>query len=161
MKKSKDSNDTTLKENKIEKYIQSITKNKKVLLIMIVLLLAIFSVLMASNQKIRKNVIQAFSGETQKSKENEKAEVLDNGLPILTDDSAIITSAGVTGRITGTGPFDENDEPGNDSSESNNVVRSFDKVTWNVEADIGINNTEHGSKDAFLYDQYRGGLLTY
>lgn len=142
MKKSKDSNDITLKENKIEKYIQSITKNKKVLLIMIVLLLAIFSVLMASNQEIRKNVIQAFNGEIQNAEEDEKIEVYENGSAILTDDAAIITSASVANRTTGTAPFDTDDEPGNDSSEDNNIVRSFDTVSWTIEATMDLKEGE-------------------
>ena len=40
-------------------------------------------------------------------------------------DLGCITSAEAKVK-TGVGPFDENDEPGNDSSENNNIVRSFD-----------------------------------
>lgn len=31
------------------------------------------------------------------------------------------------------GNFDENDEPGNDSSDSNHIVRNFDSITYNIE----------------------------
>ena len=51
---------------------------------------------------------------------------------------AIISSAVVTERKTGTGPFDENDEPGNDSSAENNIVRSFDQVSWTVESTMNL-----------------------
>ena len=46
---------------------------------------------------------------------------------------AKISSSVVTQVKTGTGPFDANDEPGNDSSENNDIVRSFDQVTWTIE----------------------------
>ena len=59
------------KENKRGKYIQSVIKNKKALLIMLVLVLVVFAILIASNQEIRNNVIQALSGEMQNAEENE------------------------------------------------------------------------------------------
>ena len=56
-----------------------------------------------------------------------------NGAEELPDDGGRISSSQVIQTKTGTGPFDENDEPGNDSSEDNNIVRSFDQVTWTIE----------------------------
>ena len=56
-----------------------------------------------------------------------------NAVEELPDDGGKISSSQVIQTKTGTGPFDENDEPGNDSSEDNNIVRSFDQVTWTVE----------------------------
>ena len=50
-----------------------------------------------------------------------------NATDELPDDAAKISSAIVTQTKTGTGPFDDNNDPGNDSSEDNDVVRSFDQ----------------------------------
>ena len=147
------------KENKRGKYIQSVIKNKKLLAIMLVLVLVVLAIIVASNQEIRKNVIQAFNGEIQNAEEDEKIEVYENGSAILTDDAAIITSASVANRTTGTAPFDTDDEPGNDSSPDNDVIRSFDKITWEIEANMEINNTGHGSEEANQYSQFRGGII--
>ena len=59
------------------------------------------------------------------------AETSQNGGP-LNEDGAYVDSLKVVGVITGTSPFDDDDNPGNDSSSDNNVVRSFDTVTYNV-----------------------------
>lgn len=67
----------------------------------------------------------------------------------LPDNGAIITSSQVIQTKTGTGPWDDNDEPGNDSSEDNNIVRSFDQVTWTIENTMALNNTTS--------DSYTGG----
>ena len=44
-----------------------------------------------------------------------------------------ISDATIISTKTGTGPFDDNDDAGNDSSEDNNIVRSFDQVTWTID----------------------------
>ena len=67
-------------------------------------------------------------------------------------DKAIISSAKITDRKTGTGPWDENDEPGNDSSATNDIVRSFDQVTWTIEATMGL------KEDAGV-DSITGGVI--
>ena len=71
----------------------------------------------------------------------------------LPDNGAKISSSVVTQTKTGTGPFDENDDPGNDSSEDNNVVRSFDQVTWTIENTMILNNSET--------DSYTGGRIYF
>ena len=134
-------------------------KSKKLILTGILLVLAIFAVYIATNQEVMKSIAQNMGIGLQNAEEGEKIQVFDDGSATLTDDSAIVTSASITGRVTGTGPFDENDEPGNDSSAENSVVRSFDKVTWKIEANIGLNNTEHGSEDANTYSKFRGGII--
>ena len=53
-------------------------------------------------------------------------------------ENAIISSAQERKIITGTAPFDENDAPGNDSSESNNIVRSFDEITWTLDLTLSL-----------------------
>ena len=71
----------------------------------------------------------------------------------LPDDGGKISSSQVIQTKTGTGPFDENDEPGNDSSGDNTVVRSFDQVTWTVENTMVLNGNES--------DSYSGGRIYF
>ena len=71
----------------------------------------------------------------------------------LPDDGGKISSSQVIQTKTGTGPFDENDEPGNDSSEDNNIVRSFDQVTWTIENTMVLNGSEA--------DSYSGGKIYF
>lgn len=54
------------------------------------------------------------------------------------ENDAYISSATMIQVKTGTGPFDSDDEPGNDTSDSNNIVRSFDQVTWTIEANMKL-----------------------
>ena len=60
----------------------------------------------------------------------------------LPDDGGKISSSQIIQTKTGTGPFDANNDPGNDSSEDNNVVRSFDQVTWTVENTMMLSGNE-------------------
>ena len=50
----------------------------------------------------------------------------------LTKDDQYIRTAKIAQRLSGTGPFDENNDPGNDENEENDIVRSFDYVTYRV-----------------------------
>ena len=76
-----------------------------------------------------------------------------NAVEELPDDGGRISSSQVIQTKTGTGPFDKNDEPGNDSSEDNNIVRSFDQVTWTVENTMVLNGNEA--------DSYSGGRIYF
>ena len=71
----------------------------------------------------------------------------------LPDDGGKISSSQIIQTKTGTGPFDANNDPGNDSSEDNNVVRSFDQVTWTVENTMILNSNEVTS--------YSGGKIYF
>ncbi len=71
----------------------------------------------------------------------------------LPDNGAKISSAVITQQKTGTAPFDTNNDPGNDSSEDNNVVRSFDQITWTVENTMVLNSSGATS--------YSGGKLYF
>ena len=70
---------------------------------------------------------------------------------IINGDKGYISSAQIIQTKTGTGPWDADDEPGNDSSEDNNIVRSFDQVIWTVEStmqmksDSGANSLTGGT----------------
>ena len=65
-----------------------------------------------------------------------------------------ISSAQIIERVTGTGPWDENDEPGNDSSPDNDIVRSFDQVTWTV-------NLTTALKEGVSQASYTGGVVEF
>ena len=56
-----------------------------------------------------------------------------------------ISSAELMDFKTGVGPFDPNDEPGNDSSADNNIVRSFDQITWSYQINFLLKGGETGA----------------
>ncbi|MGN0397246.1 MAG: hypothetical protein ACI4EL_04465 [Candidatus Fimimorpha sp.] len=55
-------------------------------------------------------------------------------------------------RITGTVPFDQNDNAGNDSGTENNIVRSFDKVLYEFELTMAM------KKDSAVIKTYGGKI---
>ena len=139
-----------------------------VVILTMVILVGLFT-LMLTNSEVRENIrngLDAFGNNfNSEDSVNEEidlqadTQVFEDGSAMLTDDSAIVEKVDISSKITGTGPFDDNDEPGNDSSESNNIVRSFDTVTWNLEATTALNRTGHGSEDVNTYSQFRGGVI--
>ena len=64
-----------------------------------------------------------------------------------------ITEIVLTDRQTGTGPFDDDNNPGNDENAENNVVRTFDQVTWTIDATMGI-------KSGATVTDLKGGVLS-
>ena len=56
-----------------------------------------------------------------------------NAIDMLPDNAAKISNCEIKQIKTGTAPWDEDDLAGNDSSEDNYIVRSFDQVTWTIE----------------------------
>lgn len=59
---------------------------------------------------------------------------------MLDSDVASVTQlklSDTSGIVTGTAPFDGDDNPGDDSSSTNKIVRSFDKITYNY--DFAVN----------------------
>ena len=67
-------------------------------------------------------------------------------------DKAVVSSAEIISRVTGTGPWDADDNPGNDSSPDNDIVRSFDQVTWTTELTFGL-------KEGAGVDSLTGGTI--
>lgn len=103
--------------------------NKKILisvgiLVAIMILLGVFALIFSINNKENESI---GSG-------NEEY----NAGGVINGDKGYISSAQIIQTKTGTGPWDANDEPGNDSSEDNNIVRSFDQVTWTVDLTFGL-----------------------
>ena len=105
------------------------TKRGKILiLILMLVLLCVVTVL--TNSKTRKAFLNSISGNIENANDSE----------------TIVSSADIILTKTGTGPFDSNDEPGNDSSEDNNIVRSFDQVTWTVDLTVNSRNSKNIDK---------------
>ena len=120
------------------------------------LLLLIFAIaIIFIYPNTRNKIINTISGKL----ENAEVEVYDDGSALFADDSAIVESVSMVNKVTGTESFDENDEPGNDSSATNNIVRSFDYITYELEANMTVNNTEHGSEEGNTYSSFRGGVI--
>lgn len=65
--------------------------------------------------------------------------------PALELDEAYVQNLEIYDTVTGTETFDENDEPGNDSSVDNDIVRSFDTINYGVKVTMDVyNNQKYG-----------------
>lgn len=60
---------------------------------------------------------------------------------MLDTDSAVVSRLRLTDRITGTAPFDADNERGDDKDETNDIVRSFDTVTYDYEYTLTPDST--------------------
>jgi len=60
--------------------------------------------------------------------------------PLLEPDQAVITSLSIQSTVTGTPGWDSDDAPGNDSSGSNDIVRSFDQVSYTPKFNLRLQN---------------------
>lgn len=60
---------------------------------------------------------------------------------MLDTDSAAVSRLGLTDRITGTAPFDKDNERGDDKDETNDIVRSYDTVTYDYEYTLTPDST--------------------
>ena len=123
LKKIKDVKDT--KSNKATQ-ARKISKKQIFIFIAIIILLLTITLILNYNKitEYKNNIIR-----TDELTKGENAQI---------GEKAIVTSVQEVKRITGTTPFDSNDEPGNDSSETNNIVRSFDEITWNLDLTLGL-----------------------
>ena len=146
-------------QKKIKTANRNVHISKLTITILIIAIMVIIAIILASNKEIRESVANIFTGSANSINQESESQVFEDGSAILTDDSAIVSSLSITNKVTGTGPYDENDEPGNDSSATNNIVRSFDTVTYEIEANMAVNNTDHGSEDANIYSKFRGGII--
>ena len=114
-----------------------------------VILLIIIGVIIAGilTKEIVTTIIEA--KQTELLANEEEIDIQD--LKEVNGDIGYITSAEAKVK-TGVGPFDDNDDPGNDSSEENNIVRSFDQITWTYELTFGL---KPGTTETSL----RGGVI--
>lgn len=60
---------------------------------------------------------------------------------MLDTDSAAVSRLRLTDRITGTAPFDKDNERGDDKDETNGIVRSYDTVTYDYEYTLTPDST--------------------
>lgn len=60
---------------------------------------------------------------------------------MLDTDSAAVSRLRLTDRITGTAPFDKDNERGDDRDETNDIVRSYDTVTYDYEYTLTPDST--------------------
>ena len=117
-----------MKDTKNNKSEQKRKIHKKQIFIFIAIIILILTLVLILN---RNNIIE-YKNSITKTNELTKSENAQIG------EKAIVTSAQEVKRITGTAPFDSNDEPGNDSSDTNNIVRSFDVIQWNLDLTLGL-----------------------
>ena len=108
-------------EEKQKEKINTKKKTSKVLMFILILALLCVGIIFI-NPTARQSILNRMNGNIENANENS-----------VTESNAGITAVGITNTVTGTAPFDNNDEPGNDSSASNDIVRSFDKVTWRMD----------------------------
>ena len=105
-------------------------------IVILVLVMALFLVYFF----VSKNNINFFNS----SNNNYSSESIDEKA-IDIGSKGYISSAEIIQTKTGTGPWDENDEPGNDSSEDNDIVRSFDQVVWTVDLTMSLKDNSQGA----------------
>lgn len=63
---------------------------------------------------------------------------------MLDTDSAVVSRLRLIDRITGTAPFDADNERGDDKDETNDIVRSYDTVTYDYEYTLTPDSTMLG-----------------
>lgn len=119
-------------------------KNKRIILLFIGLMISLIISLFAQGYLLKSQVKVKSVDKPQALIDEEQADIGKN---------AKISSSIITQRKTGTGPFDEDDAPGNDSSEDNNIVRSFDQITWTIENTMSLK--ENSEKE-----HYNGGTIS-
>ncbi|MGN0243354.1 MAG: SpaA isopeptide-forming pilin-related protein [Lachnospiraceae bacterium] len=76
----------------------------------------------------------------------------------MISDGGVVSSVEVN-QFDGTEVFDSDDTPGNDSSDSNGIVRSFDSIIYSVAANMMINSGTYGPDEAKSAVSYVGGTL--
>ena len=127
-----------LKDGKKEKEnTQNSVRTVKIPLsiVILVLVMALFLVYFF----VSKNNINFFNSSNNYSSKSIDEKAIDIG------SKGYISSAEIIQTKTGTGPWDENDEPGNDSSEDNDIVRSFDQVVWTVDLTMSLKDNSQGA----------------
>lgn len=140
----------TNKEKKAKKGIQKISV-KQFVLVLIIAILSVFSFCKTAEEckrilQIKEDIKQIEQIEKAVEEQIETEKVGEN---------AIISSIEVSSRQTGTGIFDENDEPGNDSSADNNIVRSFDTISYAIDNTMQMKINEEEENPEF----YKGGII--
>ena len=72
----------------------------------------------------------------------------------LDQDAAHLTNFKVSDVVTGTAPWDADDEPGNDSSAANKVVRSFDQVSYEVSYETAVYGDQESYQKGYVWFRF-------
>ena len=106
---------------------------KKFIFIILILMIAMFTIVFANNKELD----EILNG--KKTSQNSQIKAIgEDTKAIEIGDKAYISDAQVIQTQTGTGPWDADDNPGNDSSEDNEIVRSYDQIIWTVDLTMSL-----------------------
>ena len=97
-------------------------------------------------QNVRKIVIGLLVGKTLLKNTSYSIDPIMSGLTeadLEVGRNGKITEVVIADKKTGTGPFDNNDEAGNDSSPDNDIVRSYDQIIWEFEITTALKLLEN------------------
>ena len=136
------------KEVKLRK--SSYNKSKIIMSVILILLIASGLLLIRMSSRQLNNTLLS-----RLALDREKIKAVDSNISdedLLIGQVGYVSSVHIIERKTGTGPFDENNEPGNDKDAENNVVRSFDQITWTIENTLSLKNLQADT-------DYSGGIL--
>ncbi len=139
--------------------------NKKYVIILAMVILVGMFALVITNTSIREGMLtyakklgEAVTGanisENNGTSSQADGETNENARALTIGDKAIISSVAISDRATGTAPWDDDNEPGNDMDAENNIVRSFDQVTWTTELTFAI-------KEGAEVDSLTGGTIEF
>lgn len=151
-------------------------KNIKTLMLIILIIIAITSITLLTNKTNKNELLAKINNKPLMEEEDteniEKAsistfeEAWSGELPsngTMEDDYGIVESANISigddslPKIAdGTEPFDADDEVGNDSSNKNRIVRSFDAITYNVDIKLKVNEEKYTD---LVGKKFTGGYL--
>lgn len=151
-------------------------KNIKTLMLIVLIIIAITSITLLTNKTNKNELLAKINNkplmeeeyteniETASISTFEEAwsgELPSNGT--MEDDYGIVESANISigddslPKIAdGTEPFDADDEVGNDSSNKNRIVRSFDAITYNVDIKLKVNEEKYTD---LVGKKFTGGYL--
>lgn len=96
---------------------------------------------------------EATPSEAEATAEPNQGQVLD----VLDGDYAYLSSVTLSSQKSGTYEFDENDEPGNDSSGDNDILRTFDQALYTIRFQTQIRDE---AKQQYI-DGYRSGRIYF
>ena len=133
---------------------------KKLILFFVLVIVAIIATMTKTitNSKIidtKNNVSQMEEKERVRNEEPQDIEVGQN---------AIVSSLNIKEKKTGIGQFDSDNEPGNDESADNEIVRSFDSIKYSVNHIMQLKPEEEKDEIQANFQEprktnYQGGIL--
>lgn len=151
-------------------------KNIKTLMLIILIIIAITSITLLTSKPNKNELLAKINNKPLMEEEDTEnietasistfeeawsGELPSNGT--MEDDYGIVESANISigddslPKIAdGTEPFDVDDEVGNDSSNKNRIVRSFDAITYNVDIKLKVNEEKYTD---LVGKRFTGGYL--